>query len=438
MTLRIVGGVVAFAVICAVGCGSNAGAPLESVGRSANEIQGGTTDTTHRFAVGVCGGAFGGPDGGDNCQLLCSGALIAPNLVISARHCVDNVSSEKVDCSTDTFGSPLFPADQYYITTSSEFGPDAVWYQVSEIVTPTPTTFCDNDLSLLILRSNVPSSDVPVLAIPEIWHPIYDSLYSSNETAIGYGQDSADDSDSAGVRRILENISLLCIPGDPDTDLACAPVAESGIGANEFEAANGPCEGDSGSSAYEQSNFDRGTFLSLGVLSRGGASGNTCEGSTYTQLFPWQSLIISTAQQAASMGGYPAPSWTTGPTDADASAVNPVTATPNAGKLAFGSDCDSNGACASGQCVSRSTDGGFICSEACGPSVTCPQGFTCFMDYCFASDTEAGVKSSSTSGGGCDAGRARPSGGQGWALGLGLGGLIARRRRARSGDGSRR
>src|SRR5580658_7623248 len=104
MTLRIVGGLLAFAVICAIGCGSNAGSPLEQVIRSANEIQGGTADTTHRFAVGVCGGAFGGPDGGNNCQLLCSGALIAPNLVISARHCVDNVSNEKVDCATDTFG----------------------------------------------------------------------------------------------------------------------------------------------------------------------------------------------------------------------------------------------------------------------------------------------------------------------------------------------
>jgi hypothetical protein len=445
MTLRIAGGLLASAVLCAIGCGSNAGAPVERVGTSVNEIQGGSTDTTHNFAVGVCGGAFGGPDEGANCQLLCSGALIAPNLVISARHCVDNVSSDKVDCATDSFGSPLFPANQYFITTAPEFGPGATWYQVAQIVTPTltnqtvtptPTDFCNNDLSLLILSSNVPSSEVPVLAIPEIWNPIYDSIYSSSETAIGYGQDSVNDTDSAGVRRILENISIVCVPGDPESDLACPPVAESGIGSDEFEAANGPCEGDSGSSAYEQSNFDRGTFLSLGVLSRGGASGDTCEGSTYTQLYPWQSLIIATAQEAAAMGGYPAPPWTTGPPEGSAPAQNPVN--PDAGKLPFGSACESNGACASDQCVSRSSDGGYICSQACSSGAACPAGFACFMDYCFASGTEAEASSSPSTGGGCEMGHAEPFGAQGWAFASGLGVLLARRRRVRSGHGPRR
>jgi hypothetical protein len=434
MTLRIAGGMSAVTLICAIGCGSHAGTPPEPVGGSASAIQGGATDTSHHFAIGICGGAAGGPGGGYNCPILCSGTLIAPNLVISARHCVDTTSAEKVDCSTDAFGKRRFPANEYYVTSSPEFAPQTVWYQVSEIITPTPEAFCNNDLSLLILSANVPSSEVPVLAVPEIWHPIYDSIYSSRETAIGYGQDTPTDAGSSGVRRILENIAIECIPGDPHKKLACATVTESGVGMNEFQTVGGTCPGDSGSSAFEQKSFDNGSFLSLGVLSRGGSFGGACSGSTYTQLYPWRSLIVSTAQEAAVLGGYPAPSWTASPTDGGSSeAASPRS---EGGGLPFGSTCDSNGACASNQCVSRTSDGGFVCSQACSSSVSCPSGYGCFMDYCFAGEGTA--ETSSGGAGGCQSGKTRPSGRHGWALALGFCVLVARRRRARSGHGAHR
>ena len=48
--------------------------PREREGASASAIQGGSDDATHAFAVGIT----------DNSS-TCSGALIAPNLVLSAR-----------------------------------------------------------------------------------------------------------------------------------------------------------------------------------------------------------------------------------------------------------------------------------------------------------------------------------------------------------------
>src|SRR5689334_1822864 len=51
---------------------------------TAQAIQGGTADgSAHPFAVGVCIGQKG------NCSEFCSGALILPNVVATARHCVD-------------------------------------------------------------------------------------------------------------------------------------------------------------------------------------------------------------------------------------------------------------------------------------------------------------------------------------------------------------
>ncbi len=460
MTFRFVGSSLAVGILCAAGCGSSSGGTSlrEWVGASTSEIQGGMSDTSHNFAVVICGGAT--KANGYQCQILCSGALIAPNLVVSARHCVDMVASDTIDCSTSAFGGPLFPANEYFISPDPNIVSELMVnsYQVSQIVTPTPTQFCGNDLSLLILGENVPASVVPVLVTPEIWNPIDSPQYAAKETAIGYGVDAPDDAatNSAGVRRILEDIDIACIPGDPA--LNCAPVKQSGVATNEFEAGNGPCSGDSGSSAYEQSNFDAGNWLSFGVLSRGGVQGDMCIGSIYTQLYPWQSLIVSTAQQAASLGGYPAPPWTINPNDGsapDAEALDEAslpdssgTGVPDAGPppvpdasrdlpdaapsldsggAAFGRDsgpevrpdatsglgdsgslaplgssCTVDSNCSSDVCVSDTGDDGFVCSLACSASATCPVDYECSHGFCFAVP-EAKTGSS----GGCSIGRAK-------------------------------
>ncbi|HEY2515932.1 MAG TPA: trypsin-like serine protease, partial [Polyangiaceae bacterium] len=77
-----------------------AGGGAERTGAAQSAIQGGTDDPSHAFAVGVCGGGSPG-----DCSLVCSGTLLAPNLVVTARHCVEAASPPPIDCATSQFGA---------------------------------------------------------------------------------------------------------------------------------------------------------------------------------------------------------------------------------------------------------------------------------------------------------------------------------------------
>ncbi len=278
----------------------------EPIATTAEAIQYGTADATHTFEVGFCGGTPG------HCQTYCSATLIAPNLVATARHCIASVPDLAMgshDCARTTFGAED-DAHGFYVTTNESMG-DAtgVWIQASSFVTPSTTLFCGGDLALVILASSVPAS-VATPATPNVLYDARDRAHvSATETAIGYGVTSPTGTD-VGDRHVREDIPFTCVPDDPSID--CYPQYQGAIAETELYAGDGPCAGDSGSGAFEQTSFDDGTFLALGALSRGGSSadGTTCEGSVYTRFDSYRDLVIQSAVQAAATGGYSAPAWT--------------------------------------------------------------------------------------------------------------------------------
>jgi len=279
MTSRLFGisAVVALVgVTNAFGCGTSS--HDESTRASTADIQGGTTDSTHTFELGVCLGSPG------NCQAICTGTLIAPNLVATARHCVAQTPSGNVDCATTRFGSQ-YAATQLYVTTNqSIFTSSGTWAHGAKIITPTPTLLCGNDIALIILSTSIPASAATPVT-PNVMYNLVDRNYISKleDTAIGYGL-TAPNTNTAGTRHIRQHIPFNCMPGDRFYD--CKAKGYTDIQDQEFFAGDGPCEGDSGSGAFSQGQFDQGQFLSLGVLSRGGVSldGLTCVGSIYTRL----------------------------------------------------------------------------------------------------------------------------------------------------------
>src|SRR5688572_28600307 len=80
----------------------------ESTSTTRGAIQGGSLDSANTFAVAILDEANG----------VCSGTLIAPNLVLTARHCIAGGGSDPIDCATDRFESPR-AASGYKVTTAA-------------------------------------------------------------------------------------------------------------------------------------------------------------------------------------------------------------------------------------------------------------------------------------------------------------------------------
>jgi secreted trypsin-like serine protease len=347
------------AAACAVSCSSSP-APADRVVMTSSAIQGGTTDATHTFAVGVVQLA----QEAQNMVAFCSGVLLAPNLVATARHCVAELTSTTIDCTSSTFGA-LYPASQVLVTIDTTITMNSAFKSVSKVIVPTganQTAVCGNDIALMILDENI---TLPQYAEPVITPPMTDAQYRPVVTAIGYGIDTPTDTqgNSAGIRRIREDVPLTCIPNDSSfTDCFTDPSAKSVLTAAEFVSGDSTCEGDSGSAAFEQGNFDNGKWLAFGVLSRGGVSqdGTTCDQPIYSRFDAWGSLIVGAAQQAAQQAsangaGYPLAVWAGGTGLADGGSTVATLSNDNdaAGPTVGadeGSEADSGGGSSSGGC----------------------------------------------------------------------------------------
>ncbi len=171
------------------GCGGGA-APeggFDAVGIDSQGILGGEQDLEHR-------NVFGTVTHEGNAGASCTATLIAPNLLLTARHCVSRNTTQQVICGQSELGES-YPGTAIYATNAVTFREAREWFQGLEVaVPPGADDTCGHDVALIILGSNVPSS-VAEPAVPRIDR---DVVTGESYAAVGYGV--ADDGD-AGERR---------------------------------------------------------------------------------------------------------------------------------------------------------------------------------------------------------------------------------------------
>jgi hypothetical protein len=332
----------AFAFLFLAAC-SRDGERAERVGTSASAVISGTDSDSSQDSVVLIMHydalvAGGGTEG-------CTGILLTPELVLTARHCVA-ITDGKAACSED--GTALegggvqgdFQPDKLYVFSGNK-RPDfisgaAKAARGAELFTTGAKTICNNDLALILLDRQIENAKIaPIrLDIPPV--------RGEKVTVVGWGITM--DTNYPETRQTRSNIEIVQV-GPART-----------LGPAEFRTGEGTCSGDSGGPALS---IDGAV---LGVLSRGG-NGTGATGAAncvdsdlasaenvWTGVLEHKDVILSAYAKA---GQEP---WYEG--------------FPNPRLGALGADCAADDKCQSGVCNGKQ------CSQLCDVD-PCPGGWAC-------------------------------------------------------------
>jgi hypothetical protein len=296
----------------------------------------------------------------------CTGILLTPRLVLTARHCVA-VTDSGAACDGDgkAISGGVVQGDHRASALFVFTGKDRPDFlsgtaqknvrEGQEIITTGASTLCNNDIALVLLKNAVDNPKIAPIRLDD------GPKKGEGITAVGWG--ITETTESPAVR--MQRTGLKILEVGPKTDL----------GNTEFRLGEATCSGDSGGPAIAASGAVLGV-LSRGGNGTGGAGAENCiDGyNIYTSAAGHADVIRSAYEKA---GQEP---WIEG-------GPNPLL-----GKL--GASCSGHEACQSNIC----NLGANVCTQDCTTSA-CPGGWSCGKQ----GDQKVCVKDADDGGGGCSA-----------------------------------